>query len=405
MPELLLPAGNLKKLKTAFHFGADAVYAGGKSLSLRAYADNFSTDELAEGIAYAHSIGKKVYVTANIVAKNADLQNAAEFFDTLSAIHADAVLIADAGLIDLCREVAPTLAIHLSTQANVCNSYAVRFWQKQGVKRIVLARELSFDEVKRIHLDVPDMQLEVFVHGAMCVGMSGRCLLSSYFTGRSSNRGECAQPCRWQYALVEKKHPQEPLIVEEDAEYTFFMNSKDLNLLSRLPALIDAGIDSFKVEGRMKSEYYVAAVAAAYRGAIDEYLAKGRIDDLAKYHTMLDVMSHRPYTEAFFNGDNPDTFSYDRLRSHEKQSFTAQVERFENGTVFVEMRNRFKTGDTLTVLSPDPTLNGMKVCVGEITLLDDMTVTDDAKLVQARYCFACPLPLEPGDILLKPYNR
>ncbi len=401
MPELLLPAGNLKKLKTAFHFGADAVYAGGKALSLRAYADNFTADELGEGIAYAHSLGKKVYVTVNIIAKNSDLRTAAEFFDILAQLKADAVLIADAGLLELCRSVAPSLAIHLSTQANVTNSYAVKFWQKQGVERIVLAREVSIDEIKRIHADVPDMQLEAFVHGAMCMGISGRCLLSSYFTGRSSNRGECAQPCRWQYALVEHERPDDPLHIEEDARYTYFMNSKDLNLLSRIPQLMEAGVSSFKVEGRMKSEYYVAGVAAAYRGAIDDCLRCGKIEDIDKYQAILDNMSHRPYTEAFFEGDNPDTFSYDIPRTHEKDSFIAQVVSWENGRVTVEMRNRFRTGDVLSVLSPDRALNGRTLSVGDITLIEDMSVTDDAKLVQKLYGFDCPLPLLEGDILLK----
>ncbi|MDE7372473.1 MAG: U32 family peptidase, partial [Clostridia bacterium] len=251
MLELLLPAGNLKKLRTAFHFGADAVYVGGKSFSLRAFADNFTHEELKEGIAYAHSLGKKVYVTANVFAKNSDLEEAGEYFAFLEEAGADAVLISDVGLLALCKEKAPNLTIHLSTQANTTNLMAVKFWRGLGVKRVVLARELSLEEIRAIHNAVPDMELEAFVHGAMCVSYSGRCLLSSYFSERSSNRGECIQPCRWEYRLTEKRKDVS-VDVEEDGRGTYFMNSRDLRLLSKLPELMDAGICSFKVEGRMK---------------------------------------------------------------------------------------------------------------------------------------------------------
>lgn len=418
MLELLLPAGNLKKLKTAFHFGADAVYAGGKNLSLRAYADNFSLDELREGVEYAHSLGKKVYVTANIVAKNSDLSVAEEFFKYLQDIHADAVLISDVGLLSLCKEVAPSLTIHLSTQANTANALAAKFWQSLGVKRIVLARELSLEEIKEIHTAVPDLEIEAFVHGAMCISYSGRCLLSSYFSSRSSNRGECIQPCRFGYHLTETESGK-PLDVEEDEKGTYLLNSCDLKLISRIPELHDAGVVSLKVEGRMKSEYYVATVATAYRQAIDEYLEKGKIENIARYDEILDNISHRPYTEAYLDGNNLNTVSFSKESNREKFRYTASVLHcaLANGVnitpcrikghnishlqflVTVEMRNRFKTGDVIEVLSPSAT-SGTKFIMGDIIYSQDNTVTDDAKLVQSVYSFLCPVPLLQNDILL-----
>lgn len=399
MLELLMPAGNLKKLRTALRFGADAVYVGGKSLSLRAFANNFSREELAEGINYAHSLGKKVYVTANIFARNSDLEEAASFFEFLEQAGADAVLISDVGLLYLCKEKAPNLTIHLSTQANTTNVLAVKFWRYLGVKRVVLSRELGLEDMREIHAAVPDMELEAFVHGAMCVSYSGRCLLSSYFSERSSNRGECVQPCRWQYRLTEVERDV-AVDVEQDKRGTYFMNSCDLRLLSRLPELIDAGVISFKVEGRMKSEYYVATVATAYRRAIDEYLRYGQIVNAEKYNELLETVSHRAYTEAYLDGENTHTVSLEKERTEEKYRFTATVLSYENGQATVEMRNRFRSGDTLTVLSPNDT-NGEQFKMGEITHLPDCVVTDDAKLVQHTYSFACPIPLTEGDLLVQ----
>ena len=403
MLELLLPAGNLKKLRTAFHFGADAVYVGGKSFSLRAFADNFTHDELKEGIAYAHGLGKKVYVTANVFAKNGDLEEAGEYFAFLEEAGADAVLISDVGLLALCKEKAPSLTIHLSTQANTTNLMAVKFWHGLGVKRVVLARELSLEEIRAIHDAVPDMELEAFVHGAMCVSYSGRCLLSSYFSERSSNRGECIQPCRWEYRLTEKRKDVS-VDVEEDGRGTYFMNSRDLRLLSKLPELIEAGICSFKVEGRMKSEFYVATVATAYRRALDEIAKFGEIKHAEEYNELLESISHRAYTEAYLDGENTHTISLDTECLKEKYKYIATVcavEKSSDGyTVTVEMRNRFRSGDTVTVLSPTDT-NGKTFTMGEITHVDDGFVTDDAKLVQHIYSFNCPLALEVGDILLE----
>lgn len=405
MTELLLPAGNLKKLKTALYFGADAVYVGGKNFSLRAFADNFSLDELKEGIEYAHSLGKKVYVTANIFAKNSDLEEAGGYFEFLQQARADAVLISDVGLLSLCKEKAPSLTVHLSTQANTTNLLAVRFWQGLGVKRVVLARELSLDEIRAIHEAVPDMELEAFVHGAMCVSYSGRCLLSSYFTERNSNRGECVQPCRWNYRLTEKRKDVS-VDVEEDGRGTYFMNSCDLRLLSRLPDLIDAGITSFKVEGRMKSEFYVATVATAYRRALDEIAKFGKIIHKDEYDALLENISHRTYTEAYLDGANTSTVSLDSECIKEKYKFIASVIGAEpalngNYRITVEMRNRFRSGDTVTVLSPSD-LNNATFVIGEITHSEDGTLTDDAKLVQHTYDFLCPLKLCVGDILTIP---
>ena len=409
MLELLLPAGNLKKLKTAFHFGADAVYIGGKAFSLRAFADNFTQEEIVEGVQYAHSLGKKVYVTANIFAKNADLPLAKEYFEFLESAGVDAVLISDMGMLALCKEVAPNLAIHLSTQANTTNSAAVKFYKNLGVKRVVLARELGFTEIAKIHEEVPDVELEAFVHGAMCMSYSGRCLLSSYFSGRSANRGECIQPCRWSYRIIEtERHEDKPLEVEEDERGTYFMNSRDLRLLAHIPEIAKAGVVSLKVEGRMKSEFYVATVAGAYRHAIDEYLEFGAIEHQNLYNEWLETVAHRTYTDAYFEGDNLDTVCKDSGQQPEKFVFTAVVQECADGTATVEMRNRFKTGEELVVLSPDDKVNGKRFVVTEIC--DGSAKTDDAKLVQHLFSplssqfgcrrFACQRRRSPKKITL-----
>lgn len=402
MLELLMPAGNLKKLKSAFHFGADAVYLGGKSFSLRAFADNFTLDEIKEGIEFAHSLNKKVYVTVNIFAKNTDIEDAKKYFIFLESVHADAVLISDIGLVSLCKEVAPNLPIHLSTQANTTNKLAVKFWKDYGVKRVVLARELSFNEIKEIHEAVPDIEIEAFVHGAMCMSYSGRCLLSTYFTNRSANRGACIQPCRWAYQIKpiqDEDYP--PLEVYEDEKVTYFMNSKDLNLIRKLPELIDSGVISFKVEGRMKSEFYVATVASAYRKALDEFCSLGSIPNIDIYDSELNNVAHRDYTDAYFNGGNLNTVSHENGQIPEKYVFTAVVKEYNNGKAIVEMRNRFKSGDALTILTPNKNNSYKTFIVKDIILMKEGTVTDDAKLVQSLYQIDCDFELLPGDILLK----
>lgn len=368
---------------------------------MRAFADNFSNEEIIEAANYAHALGKKVYVTANIFARNDDLDALKNYFVFLQSAGVDAVLISDVGLVALCKEVAPKLTVHLSTQANTTNLLAVKFWQSMGVKRVVLARELGLEEIKQIHAAVPDMELEAFVHGAMCMSYSGRCLLSTYFSGRSANKGACIQPCRWGYRITEtERHASKPLDVEEDERGTYFMNSRDLRLLEHIPSLAECGIVSLKVEGRMKSEFYVATVANAYRHAIDEYLQTGKIQNAQKYNADLETVAHRTYTDAYFEGDNLDTVCLDEGQSPEKFIFTAVVLECKDGVATVEMRNRFKSGETLVVLSPDCN-DGKTFEVGQITHVFDNAITDDAKLVQHTYSFACPYSLKTGDLLLK----
>ena len=376
MLELLMPAGNLKKLKTAFHFGADAVYLGGKAFSLRAFADNFSEDELVEAANYAHALGKKVYVTVNIFAKNQDLDKAKEYFEFLQSAKVDAVLISDIGLVTLCKQVAPNLVIHLSTQANTTNLLAVKFWQAMGVKRVVLARELSLDEVLEIHNAAPDMELEAFVHGAMCISYSGRCLLSSFFTGRDANQGACTHPCRWKYAVMEEKRPGEYFPVYENDRGTYIFNSKDLCMIEHIPEMIKAGIDSFKIEGRMKTALYVATVARTYRKAIDDYLEseeKYRAN-MEWYKAEIAKCTYRQFTTCFYFG-KPDenTQIYDSNTYVNEYIYLGIVEEVKSyvedtaepgkkySTVKIEQRNKFCVGDEIEIMKPDGRNVGVKV--------------------------------------------
>ncbi len=303
-PELLLPAGSLEKLKVAFHFGADAVYLGGKSFSLRANATNFSHDDIKEAVALAKKLKKKTYVTLNIYAHNRDLEQLKEEIIFLDKVGIDAVLVSDIGVLSLVKEVAPKLPIHISTQANTTNYKAVQMYKQLGASRVVLARELSIKEISEIHNNC-DIELETFVHGAMCVGMSGRCLLSEYFTNRNANLGACSQPCRWEYKLQRfEKEEDSSVFVEEDSRGTYFFNSKDLQLIDRLKELLNAGVYSLKVEGRMKSEFYLATVALAYRRAIDDIVQYGKIRDIDELKKELSSIAHRAYTEAYAEGDN-----------------------------------------------------------------------------------------------------
>ncbi len=397
MVELLLPAGNLKKLKTAYYFGADAAYVGMKALSLRAFADNFGEDDMKTACSLAKTQGKKLYVTMNIYAKNSDLAAAEDSFKFIESAGADGVIVSDCGLLALAKKVAPSLEVHVSTQANVSNKYAVRFFAEQGASRVVLARELSVSEIKEIKDYNPDVELEAFVHGAMCVSMSGRCLLSDYFIGRSGNRGECAQPCRWRYRLSDDDgYTKCDAFLEQDDKASYIMSSKDLNLLNRLPELIDAGVSSFKVEGRMKSEFYVATVARAYRAALDDIAACGRINDADELQCELDRIAHRPYTEAFFDGNATDTVAYGGERIEDKCDFIAVVQSSVEGRAQVEMRNRFYEGDVLQVLSPAKPIREFEV---KNILTADGTPVADAKLVQHLYTFDDTIGLRTGDIL------
>ena len=388
MVELLAPAGTFLKLKTAFKFGADAVYFAGKKFGLRAFAGNFEDDEIEKAVNYAHSLNKKVYITVNILAHEADFDGLKEYIEYLDKIGVDAVIVADVGIIKLIRDVAPNLDIHVSTQANVTNSYSAKFFQDMGVKRIVLARELSIEEIKKIHEAVPDMELEAFVHGAMCISYSGRCLLSNYFTGRDSNRGACVQACRWEYTITEKSRQGQQFPIEEDERGTYILNSKDLCMIKHLKELEEAGVCSFKIEGRMKSEYYVACTVNAYRRAIN-----GEDVDISE----LEKSSHRLFTTGFYFGEkDKECFtSSSPVQTHEFMALV--LEDAKDGYVKIEQRNRFKVGDTLEVLSPDQNFN-KKIKVTEIKNLKGELI-DDAKKVQEMLLLKTDLHLKEGDIL------
>ena len=390
--ELLAPAGNFAKLKTAFYFGADAAYLGGKEFSLRSFADNFTREELVRAVEYAHGLGKKVYVTANIYARNGDLAAMEDYFAFLEQAGADAALISDPGVLYAAKKTAPGLPVHISTQANITNKYAVKFWRDMGACRAVLARELSLAEIAEIHDFVPDMELEAFVHGAMCISYSGRCLLSDYLTGRPSNRGECAQACRWNYSIRKRDDKSDSgwLDMEEDERGAYILNSKDLNMSAYLDKMRQAGVCSFKIEGRMKSEYYLATVINAYRRCMD-----GGYSGVVERE--LATAAHRDYTTAYALGENHDTVNYSDSQAKGDCDYIGNVAGTEGDCVLVEMRGRFRKGDVLEVLSPSENF-GRSFEVGNVWLPDG-SLTDDCKLVQTVYKVECPYKLSAGDIL------
>lgn len=400
--ELLSPAGDMNKLKTAFYFGADAVYIGGKHFSLRALAGNFTDEEIVEAVEFAHKLGKKVYVTVNIFGRNDDIEQAEKYFKFLETAKVDGAIVSDTGLIYLARTVAPSLPINLSTQANTLNYKTVEFWQNQGLKRVILARELSLNEIAEIKKRVPEMEIETFIHGAMCISYSGRCLLSDYRTGRSSNRGECVQACRWQYEIREKDSECGFMEMQEDERGTYIMNSKDLNLLDYIDDLAKAGVCSFKIEGRMKSEYYLATVVNAYRRAIDAYYELGeRYKENPLYQEELKKTAHREFTTAYITGFNDRTINYDDSQSKGTFKFMANVlsgnDKKEYATI--EQRNRFKVGDELEVLSPTDSFNKAI----KIEKMEDEKGNEivDAKLVQQKIRLYTSVKLSAGDILRK----
>ena len=396
--ELLAPAGNFEKLKTAFLFGADAVYLGGKELGLRAAAGNFSDEELISAVDYAHKLGKKVYVTVNILARNYDIEKAEKYFRFLEKIDVDGAIVSDAGLISVAREVAPDLKINLSTQASALNYKTVEFWKNHGVKRVILARELSLKEIAEIHARVPDIEIETFIHGAMCISYSGRCLLSDYRAGRPSNRGECVQACRWNYEIREKGSDGAFMEMEEDDRGTYILNSKDLNLSDYIAELADAGVCSFKIEGRMKSEYYLATVINAYRRALDGYYAHGK--DYVKddtYRVELEKTAHREFTTAYLLGDNDRTENFTDSQSRGTRKFIATVLDAGDGYALIEMRNRFKVGDKLEVLSPTDSFNKI-ITVGKMETESGEEIAD-AKVVQQKIKLYTEVKLSAGDML------
>lgn len=399
MYELLAPAGNRNKLNTAFYFGADAVYVGGADFGLRAYADNFTDGQLADAITYAHMLGKKVYVAVNIFASNADFPALADYFRFLESAGADAAIITDAGVIDLCKKVAPKLEIHLSTQANTTNGYAVKFWAGQGVSRVVLARELSLKDIVEIRQMNPDVELEVFVHGAMCISYSGRCLLSNYLADRNANRGQCVQACRWEYAIAEKKRTQNPLTITEDARGTYILNSKDLNMLGHIGELMDAGVDCFKIEGRMKSEYYVASVVNAYRRTIDFLKTAGTDKPVPdEYVRELQKVSRKGYTTGLYYGGESNV-CLENSKPDDGYVFVAEVQGYDErqDAVIVNQRNRFYEGERLEILSPDGHLNGL-LPADEIYDEQGNRVSD-CKLVQQKLFIKSDIKLNRLDIL------
>ena len=354
-PELLVPAGSLEVLKTAVRYGADAVYIGGEAFSLRAKAKNFTHDEMAEGIRFAHENGAAVHVTANIFAHNYDVEPVRDYFKELKELHPDAILIADPGVFAIEREICPEIPVHISTQANNTNYMTFEFWRKLGAERVVCARELSMDEIRELRNRVPsDMDIECFVHGAMCISYSGRCLLSSYMTGRSANRGECTHPCRWKYAVTEEQRPGEYMPVDETERGTFIFNSKDLCMIEHIPELVDAGINSFKIEGRMKTALYVATVARTYRHAIDDYAASPEryAQNLEWYKKEIGKCTYRQFTTGFYFGKPDENMQiYDNSTYVVESVFLGIVEEVTvDGKIRLTQKNKFCVGDTIEIM-------------------------------------------------------
>lgn len=400
-PELLAPAGNLEKLKAAISFGADAVYLGGSKFNLRAFADNFTTKELKEGIEFAHSRGKKVHVTINIFPHNEDLIGLEDYLKEVENIGADAILVADPGIIAIAKEIVPNLEIHLSTQANCTNYKSALFWHNLGVKRVVMAREMSLKNFKELREKLPETcDIEAFVHGSMCMAYSGRCLLSNYMTGRDANRGECAQPCRYKYHLVEEKRPGRYYEITEDSNGTYIMNSKDLCMIEHIPELMNSGINSFKIEGRMKSPFYVASVVKAYREAIDRYAEdpKGYVFN-PKWMDYLLKPSHRPYTTGFY-------FNEEIKQHYESSSYIRDYDIVgvvrayskELNIATIEQRNKVYNGDTVEILIPKGD--------NKIVKLRDMKnkdgkAIDSAPSAQMIFTIQCDKELKVGEMLIK----
>ncbi len=360
-PELLIPASSLEVLKTAVSFGADAVYIGGEAFGLRAKARNFSMEEMAEGIAFAHTHNVKVYVTANILAHNGDLNGARAYFEELKNLKPDApdaLIISDPGMYTIAKEVCPEIERHISTQANNTNYLTYRFWWEQGAKRVVSARELSLREIKEIRENIPEeMEIESFVHGAMCISYSGRCLLSNYFTGRDANKGACTHPCRWKYAVVEETRPGEYMPVYENERGTYIFNSRDLCMIEHVPEMVDAGIDSLKIEGRMKTALYVATVARTYRKAIDDYFISEELyrSHMDWYKEEISKCTYRQFTTGFYFG-KPDenTQIYDSNTYVNEYIYLGMIEEAkpEKGLVRITQRNKFCVGDTIEIMKP-----------------------------------------------------
>ena len=392
-PELLLPAGSPEVLRTAFDYGADAVYLGGEAFGLRAMAKNFSAEEMAEGIAYAHARGGKVYVTVNIIAHNDDLPGAERYFHELSEIRPDALIVSDPALFMLAKRVCPEIDLHVSTQANNTNYGTFRFWHDLGAKRVVAARELSLRELSEIRDRIPEeLEIEAFVHGAMCISYSGRCLLSSFLAGRDANRGACAHPCRWKYSLVEEKRPGQYIPVEEDERGTYIFNSKDLCMIAHIPELCEAGIRSFKIEGRMKTALYAAVTARTYRKAIDDWFEDPALyrEHLPLYEEEISKCTFREFTTGFYFG-KPDSSAqiYDSNTYVRKFTYLGVPERTdEEGRAYFRQKNKFSVGDRVEIMKKDFT---------NVT-----AVVKSIRNEEGLETESAPHPLEPLSVLFDP---
>ncbi len=389
-PELLIPASSLEVLKVAVRYGADAIYIGGDMYGLRAKAKNFSMEDMKEGIDFAHQYGKRVFITANITAHNRDLEGIRKYFQELKEIQPDALIISDPGVFEIAREVCPEIEVHISTQANNVNYGTYLFWYRMGAKRVVSARELSVKEIKEIRQNIPDeLEIETFIHGAMCISYSGRCLLSNYFTGRDANLGACTHPCRWKYYITEESRPGEYLPIEENERGTYIFNSKDLCMIEHIPDLVDAGIDSFKIEGRMKTALYVADVARTYRQAIDDYFTSPELYESRKEYYMDEISkcTYRQYTTGFFYGKTThESQIYDNNTYVKKYTYLGIVNQVtEDGYAQMEQRNKFCVGDEVEIMKPD----GKDIVVKVVAMRDEWGKEMDS----------CPHPQQKIEVL------
>ena len=399
--ELLIPAGSLDVLKTAVIYGADAVYIGGEAFGLRAKAKNFTTEDMKEGIAFAHERGVKVYVTANILAHNDDLAGVEQYFEELKEIRPDALIISDPGVFAIARRILPDMEIHISTQANNTNYETFLFWYGLGAKRVVTARELSLEEIRQIRDRIPeDMEIESFIHGAMCISYSGRCLLSNYFVGRDANQGACTHPCRWKYSVVEETRPGEYLPVYENERGTFIFNSKDLCMIEHIPEMIEAGIDSFKIEGRMKTALYVATVARTYRKAIDDYLESPEKyrENMEWYKAEIGKCTYREFTTGFyFHKPESDAQIYDSNTYVKNYTYIGTVEEVcGDGSFLMEQKNKFSVGESIEIMKPD----GRNIPVSVEEICDEEGVQmENAPHPKQRLKVRLSVSPEPYDIL------
>lgn len=400
-PELLVPASSLEVLKTAVRYGADAVYIGGEVFGLRAKAKNFSLEEMAEGVKFAHEHGVKVYVTANILAHNADIEPVKVYFNDLKKVKPDALIISDPAIFTIAKEVLPEMELHISTQANNTNYGTYNFWYNLGAKRVVSARELSIKEISEIRKNIPkDMEIETFVHGAMCISYSGRCLLSSFMTGRDANKGACTHPCRWKYAVVEENRPGEYMPIEENERGTYIFNSKDLCMIDHIPELVEAGIDSFKIEGRMKTALYVATVARTYRMAIDDYFEnpdKYR-ENIPKYKKLISQCTYRQYTTGFFFGKPDETTQIYDANVYERDYVYLGIVGDETAPLeySLEQKNKFYTGQKIEVMKPD----GRDIEVRVVSIKDEEgNEMESCPHPKQKLIINLGMELDKGDIL------